>query len=994
MSPFVAALGRPKLTLFLVALATLLGAGAFFGAAQSIFPPIQLSRVEVFIEGADLPPERMRAAASEPIESALQTMPGLHATRAFTTQGAAEIELDFDSNTNAEQNRQRVEMALNALQPSLPFVRKITTIVEHPNMEPVVSYAFTADSLSQAQLEHLIRRELAPTFTGTPALGRITVFGGAPLEYEVRLDGARVARAGLTPHDVIDAIEAAARTQAVGAIDRGGRRTLLIAGGELTDRAALAQVALPNGSLRLRDVATVSAGDGPAVRQASFDARHAVLLNAYAIPGADAATLQRNVAARIGRITALLPKDAHLVKYWDQTRLIAASQASLRNAILIGALLALLVIYLFLRSVAMTAVAAIVIPVAMAISIGLVVAGGMSLNLMSLGGLAIAVGLIIDEVIVVVEAIARELRASPTRPRSEAIGRATRRIAGPLIASTAANVVVFAPLALLSGIPGFFFRALAITLSIALVVSIALSLLVAPLLVNVFVRSAPQAAEKSGAFEPIYGRVLAWALQRPAAVYFGAAAILALTAIVLIGLPSDFLPHLEEGQFEIKYMLPAGTSLGATDRAASAMERIIVVDPDVDHEGRLTGVDTDGYAATPRNAGTIRVALKATARDRFEEIADRLRDALNKQIPSAEFEFHQLLEDQINDLSGSSETIQLAVKGPDQQTLIGIARDLAERTGKIPGVVDPFDGVVYDAQTVAVSARGRGAGGADFASGLAMNLNGVVVGGIDDGGSTIPIRVKPAQSVPLATLAYLSKPQRTSDVNNANGSRFLRVTAGIENANLSAVMERVKDVVAATSLAPGYTIEIGGAYQQQQAAFAEFVRVLGIAVILVFAVLLATFNSFRLPLVILATIPLSPIGVAAALYLTHTSLNVSSFMGLLLLVGIVVRNGILLIDAANRRRRTGLGVREALLAAGNERLRPILMTVLAAISALLPLALGFGSGSEMERPLAIAVIGGLATSTLFTLVVIPVLYAAVSARRSLRVVSSLTAHST
>jgi multidrug efflux pump subunit AcrB len=207
-------------------------------------------------------------------------------------------------------------------------------------------------------------------------------------------------------------------------------------------------------------------------------------------------------------------------------------------------------------------------------------------------------------------------------------------------------------------------------------------------------------------------------------------------------------------------------------------------------------------------------------------------------------------------------------------------------------------------------------------------------------------------------------------------------------------MERVKDVVAATSLAPGYTIEIGGAYQQQQAAFAEFVRVLGIAVILVFAVLLATFNSFRLPLVILATIPLSPIGVAAALYLTHTSLNVSSFMGLLLLVGIVVRNGILLIDAANRRRRTGLGVREALLAAGNERLRPILMTVLAAISALLPLALGFGSGSEMERPLAIAVIGGLATSTLFTLVVIPVLYAAVSARRSLRVVSSLTAHST
>lgn len=985
MSPFVVALGRPKLTLFLVALGALLGAAAFFGAAQSIFPPIALSRVEVFVEGADLPPERMRAAASEPIESALQTMPGLQATRAFTTQGAAEIELDFDPHSNPEQNRQRVEMALDGLKPSLPFVRKITTIVEHPNMEPVVSYAFTSMSLSQAQLQHTIERELAPTFTGTPALGRITVFGGAPFEYQVRLDGERVAQAGLKPVDVIDAIEAAARSESVGDVDRGNERTLLVAGGELTNFTALRNVAV--GSLHLRDIATVSAGDGVATRQASFDARHAVLLNAYAIPGADAATLQRNVAGRIGRIGALLPSDAKVVKYWDQTRLIAASQISLRNAILVGALLALLVIYFFLRSFAMTAVAAIVIPVAMAIAIGLVVAGGMSLNLMSLGGLAIAVGLIIDEVIVVVEAISRELRASPTRPRTDAISRATRRIAGPLIASTAANVVVFAPLALLSGIPGFFFRALAITLSIALVVSIVLSLFVAPLLVNVFVRSAPKEAEKPGAFEPMYGRVLSWALDRPAAVYAGAVAILALTAIMLIQLPSDFLPHLEEGQFEIKYTMPAGTSLTATDRAAIAMERIVVSDPDVAHEGRLTGVDTNGYIATPENAGTIRVALRADARDRFEEIADRLRDALNKRLPSAEFEFHQLLEDQINDLSGSPETIQLAIKGPDQQTLIGIASGLSSRLEKIPGVVDPFDGVVYDAQTVAVFPRNSDAPGVDFAARLAMDLKGVVAGGIDDGGSTIPIRVKMGQPVPLGALARLSKARQTSDVTDFDGSRLLLVTAGIEDANLSAVMERVKDAVASTKLAPGYSIDIGGAYREQQAAFTEFGRVLAIAVILVFAVLLATFNSFRLPLVILATIPLSPIGVAAALYLTHTSLNVSSFMGLLLLVGIVVRNGILLIDAANRRRRSGLNVRDALLAAGNERLRPILMTVLAAISALLPLALGLGSGSEMERPLAIAVIGGLVTSTLFTLVIIPTLYAAVTKRRNLRAIS-------
>jgi len=721
-----------------------------------------------------------------------------------------------------------------------------------------------------------------------------------------------------------------------------------------------------------------------------------VLLSAYPVIGADAVSLQRALEARMPTLLQGLPADVQVTRYWDQTRLIDASQLSLAEAGLIGAVLALLVIYGFLRSLRTTLVAAAIIPVALAITILIIERAGLSLNLMTLGGLAIAVGLIIDEVIVVVESIARELALDAGVEPHVAIGRATGRIARALIGSTAANVVVFLPLLLLSGIPGFFFRALAITLGIALIVSILLSLVVAPVLTDLLWR--PGRAQKRGllAIEPWYERLLGWGLCHRRWVYLAAVSILAATAALFLRLESDFLPVLDEGQFEIIYNLPAGTSLAATDRIVTGFEKIVIADPSVAHAGRLTAVDTDGYEPTPQNAGTIRIALKPTGADSFEDVADRLRDALTTLAPGASFEFHQLLEDQLNDLSGATDPIQNELTGPDQATLIGIADGVAAQISKIPGIVDAFDGVSESNPTIRVTPKPSAALTIDeLSDGFAASVGGVVATSIATPGGPIPVRVglaEPAAATaladlalptrdglqPLGVLATIGQSERASQVEERNGARRLLITAGIEGANLSAVIPRIQEIVAGLHLPPGYRIAIGGAYRQQQESFREFATVLAVALVLVFLVLLATFNSFRVPLVILATIPLSPIGVLLALWLTGTPINVASFMGLLLLVGIVVRNGILLIDAANRRRREGAGVGDALLDAGAERLRPILMTTFAAIGALLPLALGLGSGSEMLRPLAIAVIGGLATATAFTLVLIPVLYAAIA----------------
>ena len=955
---------RPKLVLFLVAVLAVLGVRAYLNAAQSIFPAISLSRVEVFADAGDLPPERVRGSIARPLEAALQGLPAVHATRSNATQGAVEIEIDFDPSSDAQHDLQLVDDAVESVRPSLAGVRDVSTLIENPNMEPVVSYAFEGGLQDQAHLQHEIERALVPVFTGTPGLGRMTAFGGAPLEYQVVLDAHTLIRRGVRAEQAGEAIAAAAAEGTAGTLDRHDKRYIVMTGPTLENPDDLRKLTVAperGGPLALTALGHLGEDTGPATQQASLDGRHAVLFNAYPLPGADAVALQREVAKRMPRLLAELPPGVGVTRYWDQTRLIVASQTSLRDAIFLGALLALAVIYLFLRSRAMTLIAGLIVPLAMTLSVLAIYTAGLSLNLMTVGGLAVAVGLVIDEVIVVVEAIAR---------RGE-VREGTARIRRALIASTAANVVVFLPLAFLSGIPGFFFRALALTLSIAMLVSIALSLFVAPLIAQMLPereRREPRTIER---LESLYARGLSWILGRPWIAYAGAAAICVVTVLAFVRMPSDFLPSLEEGEFEIRYTLPAGTSLAATDRTATALERAIVATPQVAHVGRLTGVDTNGYLPTPPNAGTLRVSLVDGATIPFDEVSDHLRDVLQKIAPDAEFEFHQLLEDQINDLSGAPEAIQLSVYGDDQQTLIGIATSLASGLGKIEGVVDPFNGVNYGAGIV------RTAVDHDPAA-ARLRLGGAIVAKVPDGSSDLPVRVR-VDGAPLRIARGAA--QRASEVDEENGSRMLRVTAGIEDANLSTVSERVRALVAATKLPPGYRIEIGGAALAQQDSFREFAGVLGIAVLLVFVVLLATFDSFRLPLIILATIPLSPIGVALALWLTKTPLNVSSFMGLLLLVGIVVRNGILLIDGANRRRTQGASVDDALLGAARERLRPILMTTLAAMCGLAPLAFGWGTGSEMERPLAIAVIGGLSTATAFTLVLIPVLYAAVAKRQ-------------
>ena len=1001
-----------KVLLFVVAVLALLGVYAYLNTPQSIFPEMSFSRIDVVADAGQLPPEQVRIAVTLPLERAVQTLRSIIRVQATSTQGSSELLVSFDPKTDPRVDLENVDQALNGARGELPAWVNPQAMIVNPNSEPVLSYGLVSSTLSGALLREFAERTIVPAFAGVPGMARVSVAGGRLREYHVHLDPALLSRYGVSQSQVANALSGTNDIKAVGLRDRYYHQYVLLVDSQLRDAASIGDVVvpLPNGaSVPVSALGDVTLGVAPATNAAAYDGQAAVIINVFGLPGADAVALARSFEQRMAGVAARLPAGTTVNKYWDQTKLITSSQAALRDAILLGTLLAVLVIYAFLRNVRITLVAAAVIPLAMAITLFVMNRFGQTLNLMSVGGLAVAVGLIIDDAIVVLENIARNMRENPGRDIAATIRLSMSQVAAPMAASTATTVVVFLPLALLSGIPGFFFRALAFTLASALIVSLALALLVSPTLAARFLRNTGRMHEDHGFLTRVldtYEPSLRWALTHRRVVFVASGVVLALTAVLLLLLPSDFLPKMDEGQFEIGYTMPVGTSLAASDMAARRLEQMALAQPGVVSDGRLTGVDTNGFSPMPQNRGLIRVSLSAENRRLpYEALSDQMRDAMVAAVPAAQLEFHQILEDMIDDLSGTPRPLEITIAGEKQDRLVSIATMLKDKLDGVPGVVDAASGVVYDNPVIRIAPAGvrmaaLGVTQADVADALAASSQGTVATSVPGAVNLVPVRidtgadaatgadsaqvVSPLGSASVGSLAGFSQEPLSTDVEELNGQRVIRVSANTSGASLSTVIERVKQAIRQTPMPPGYTATIGGTYEAQQASFREFLTVIALAVMLVFAVMLGTFNSFRLPAVILMAIPLALIGVALGLFLTRTPLNVSSFMGLLLLVGIVVKNGILLIDVANKRRAAGDDVTQALVIAGRTRLRPIVMTTLAAIAGLLPLAIGVGSGSEMERPLAIAVIGGLSTATAFTLILIPVLYAGFAGARPAR----------
>ena len=756
----------------------------------------------------------------------------------------------------------------------------------------------------------------------------------------------------------------------------------------------------PQSPVRLKEIATIGEGIEDRKTLVTGNGRPAAIVNITRQLGGNIITVANQVKDLAFHSSNVIPSTLHLSTVYDLAEFVQESIASVRDAVLIGGLLAVVVLFVFLRQARITIAAAVSLPLTIIATFFFVKILGGTLNLMSLGGLAIAIGLVIDDSVVVVENIYRHMGAGENV--DEAVEKGTHELIGPVVGSTLTTVVVFLPLGFLKGTVGEFFAALSLTLSASVLLSLLYSLTLVPLLCEYLLANAHFKESSLKFIEPVnrvYERSIRWALSHKLQVGLAALLLIALPVIAYFRLSTGFLPEMDEGGFVVDYLTPAGTSLSQTNTLAQQMEQKVASLPEQSAYSRRTGAEL-GLFATEQNKGDILVKLKPRSqRNRnANEIIDDLRGQINSSIPGVDVEFVQILQDMLGDLEGSPEPVEIKIFGADNAQLVRIADDLAPKIQKIAGIVD-FKGPRRGNPELLVNvdsglASHVGLTVDQVSQQVRAGLLGVASTDLRRADRLIPIRVRypndfrfheqsirqfpvltpNKQIVPLESLAAITKDRGPNELLRENQRLMVTLTARLENRDLGSAIAEVKKALASTAMPVGYIYEIGGQYESQQASFRELLLVLSLALAAVFAVVVIQFRAFLPALIIVSAAPLSMIGVFLLLLITGTPLNVSSFMGIILMVGLVVKNGIILFEYYDRLHGK-LSVVDALVEAGRIRLRPILMTTLCTLFGLLPLALGIGSGAELQRPLAIAVIGGLTVSMLVTLVMMPVLYA-------------------
>jgi multidrug efflux pump subunit AcrB len=692
--------------------------------------------------------------------------------------------------------------------------------------------------------------------------------------------------------------------------------------------------------------------------------------------------------------------------------------ANVRDAIIIGGAFSILILLLFLKSLRATLIAALSIPLSLTISFVFLYLTGDTLNLMSLGGLAVAIGLIIDDTVVVIENIARHLSEGQTG--DAAIDSASKEISGAVIGSTLTTILVFLPLAFVRGVVGQFFQSLSLALTMALLVSMVVSLTIIPVLAARFLgrRPMPTTGPIYNVLAGSYEGLLRGGLRFPTITLL--ASLLAVIPLWWLGthLETGFMPEMDEGAFVLDYNMPVGTSLSQTDKVLRRVEAILLRTSDIEGYIRRTGAEL-GFFATESYTGDIMVSLKPAGQRRpMEELFDVLRDELKEEVPELETEFVPLVLDQIGDLAGVEQPIEVKVFGPEPATLRELAAKVGEIVEKVPGVVDVNTHVLLGNPDIVVrpdsiqTAR-VGLTELDVESQLNAALYGQVASTIPEQDRMTKIRVRypdrvrydrenlaqlpislsmaapaatplgagnlaPAAAgigfVPLGQLASIKVVRSPNELWRENQQPVLTVTGALDKRDVGSVNRELYTKLSELKFPPGYRWELAGNYRAQQESFASLTTVLIVSSALVFLLLGFQFHSLSLPWLIFLAQPVSLASALFALWLTNTPLNVSSFMGAILLIGLDVKNGIILIEYIGQLREQGMPLHEALVKAGRTRFRPILMTSLCTILGLVPLAMGFGPGAQMQQPLAIAVIGGLITNMLLTRLLIPVGY--------------------
>jgi len=1005
---------RHRLAIIFITLA-LCAAGIYSALRMpsSVFPETEFPRCVILIDNGVMPADEMMATITRPIEEAMKDIPGVVQVRSATGRGSAEVNVFFNWKVNMVESELYVLNRVSQLKAALPQTAKTTVWRLTFNAFPIIGVSLTSPKRDLTELWETARYDLKPRFLRIPGIARVDIVGGRTPEYHVVVDPVKLAAANLAMSDVTAAIEKNNLVAPAGFHMENYTIYLALVDSraesarDIEDFTVMVRDGHP---VKVRDFARVERGPEPVFNVVNAQGRRAALLNIRAQPtGSSILQIARDLKAQLAELKQTLPPDMELSFYYDQSLLVQESVRSVWEAIGVGLLFAVVILYGFLKNWGSVLTAIVVIPVSVLATLCAMLAAKLTFNLMTLGGVAAAIGIIIDDAIVVVEAIAA--RIAHGESRLDAIGNAMREIVRPLIGSTLTPVVVFVPLAFLDGLPGVFFRSLALTMVVALLTSLVLAVTLTPALASIFLRERRGPVNEEGGF-----------LMRPLLRVFDAglgAALrwrwLALIACAGIGfgawklyehLPSDFMPEMDEGGFVIDCLTPWGTSLEETDRMMQQAEAILLATPEVEGYSRRTGARLALAIAEP-NKGDILVKLRPDRKRTTEEVKIELRDKLNAALPGIEWELPGILGDLLGDLTEAPDPIEIKLFSNDTAWLMKKAPEVKEAIEKVRGVVDTNDGLKMTGPTISfrirpIDAQRHGLTSDDIAAALNTALLGTPASSVLEGDRVVAIRVvgEPGavkrlddiRELPIRTPAGgVVKISQVADITEEPGQLELKredlrqlvaVTAALEDRDLGSGIAEIREVLAKDRSIPPGTIDFGGLFHQQQESFRHLLTVLVLALVLVFTVLLVEFRNVRGPLAIMFGSVLALTGTIAALWLTGTTLNIVSFLGCIIGVGIVAKNGILMLDLVDHYLAEGMTLTDSLAKSAHRRLRPILMTSLTTVLAMLPLAKGIGHGADMLRPLAIGIIGAMCISLIFSLIATPVVYRVLAGDRT------------
>ena len=1046
-----------KSIIFLIITLALVGVYLGFGIPISVFPTTDFPRVLIGVDNGVMPIDQMLVTITRPIEEAVSGVQGIQDVQSITSRGSAEIDLYFSWRVDMFQTLQRVNAAVARVETTLPPTAKVTSGRLEFSSFPILGYGLTSKTVSQRQLWETATYDIKPRLASLVGVGTIVVQGGQVPEFHIGPDPAKLRVTGVSVSDILSAVDHSNIIQSPGLFSQNHQLYLGLITAQAQNAQELGNVFIknsPDGSpIYVDDVATVTPSFEPHFTIVTANGQPAVLININRQRASNTMQVATAVNAEMAQIEKELPHGVHVSTFYDQSWIVGQSIKSVRDAILIGLLLASAVLVLFLRDWGTSFIAGMVIPISLLVTFIVMRFLGESFNLMTLGGMAAAVGLIIDDAIVVLENVVLHREAG--EERFEAVALTLRELSGALVGSTLTPIVVFLPLIAITGVTGVFFRAMAVTISVALLTSLTLALTWTPTLCLYLLRKQTggeadqeggEAVASAGAvtsdmgalsaeseeekrkreltlllqaeehhlMKGYFGRVIRFyelwfkrSLKYPIWVPILTVVLIAVSYLCYRHIGSDLLPKMDEGSFILDYVTPPGSSLEETNRMITHIDQIVRSIPEVESTSRRTGLQLGLAAVTEANTGDISADLKTNRSRDIWTIMNEVRAKVAQTEPAVSVDFVQKLQDMIGDLTSAPQPIKIMMFNPDAKLLDEWAPRVADAIGKIQSggknpVVDIDNGIDSTTSGPAVSyrvdmAKASHAGFTpqDVANEAQAMLDGVTASQpmvVNDRPYAVRIRypaetrsslsamnntmlVAPGgQTANLGSLAVMTELTGQTEILQDSEQRYVAVTARLEGLDMGHGIAAVKAALAKLNMPASIRIEYGGLYKTQQQSFRDLTLVLALAIVFVFLVLLFEFHNFSAPISILVSAVLSTSGVFVGLLLAGITFNLSSFMGLIMVIGIVAKNGILLLDADEKFRGAGFSPEESILQAGRRRLRPIAMTAIAAVAGMLPLALAIGAGSQMLQPLAVGVIGGLLIAMVLSLFVTPTIY--------------------